>query len=115
MIYPDVIGKVKAQNYVFKTFNLKGGDDTVAPRLRPGAKVAEKRPSGRLTDSDVQLEASYDEIDEVLRRMKVKASMFPALKQDPLALVDRVCDDLDNDWPFKSLFFLRRVSNEILR
>lgn len=98
--YQHVVGQ-RVHNIFIDVFE-EGGQDEY-PHVPFETQGVKKRPSCQFADSEIPLEAWYDEIDEIFHRMETKASMFPELKQDPSALVDLVCD-------WKILMFNRKIS-----
>lgn len=99
--YPYAIGK-KYGGISFVDVGEDGEPSWQAPRLRAGTviKESDKRASGRFKGGDIPLEASFDEVDEIARRMALCSDSM----REPLVLLDQVLARLEEDWPFDSPF-----------
>lgn len=95
------------------------GDEVDVPRLRPGIERLQNRPGCFFHDHGCKLplDARYDEVDEVVRRMSVHTLKHPGMLQDPLSLVERVLLELVDGCPFEHrlqyLLGLKSVSKKV--
>lgn len=110
VIYAAQIGHHELTDLCVETYD--DGDEVECPRPRPGIEhTTAKRASCRFTDRRrmIPLDSSYDEVDEIVRRMTVYTMKHSDKLQDPLGLADQVLEELKEDCPFEQLKYLLEV------
>lgn len=100
--YPNMLQGLGRKDIITETYDE--GDRSDYPVLRPGITRTGKRPSGRLVDANIPLEACYDEIDEIVRVMWACAAKHPYLMQEPMRLVEEALKELKYNSPFMLSF-----------
>lgn len=101
VLYSGNLGKDVVRDTCIEMY--EEGDEVEVPRLRTGIERLQNRPGCFFYDHGckIPLDARYDEVDEVVRRMSVHTSKHPGMLQDPLSLVERVLLELVDDCPFE--------------
>lgn len=87
--------------------------DLAPPRLKSNFKNGPARTPK--TDPDGhEVPVVYDEIDEVIRRVKLVAAADRGRKKHSWEYVDGVLTDMQKDWPFENNFPLNSIQTTIL-